>query len=380
MAFLALIKQEAIMKKIQKNYPFIDLTNDRNFKLFFSRNKEVLLSLLKTFLPLPEKKSIQDVEIISDKKAEDTQSTVTKQGERETSSFQKQSLTLKDSTLYPFSIGGKQSILDLNIQLNTGEKIDVEMQATNQPHFSKRVVFYWARLHAMGLNMSEDYGQLHPTYSLVFTTFPVLEEEKERQLITPFSIRSDRHPHSVLNSQLQMMFVDLGCFNKDIKQALDKKDQWCYFIKNAGRISHEEFKLLSTKGEDMAKAVGLFDNVSARDLEWLRKRTEERAHWDKISMQAEARRKGHAEGMEKGHAEGMEKGHAEGMEKGHAEGMEKGHAEGMEKGHAEGMEKGMEKEKKAIALNMLKSCLDTSLICKITGLTVEEINKLKNIS
>ena len=323
-----------------KKYPFIDLTNDRNFKLFFSRNKEVLLSLLKTFLPLPEKKSIQSVEIISDKRAENTAE------EEKQSTATKQSLTLKDSALYPFSIGGKQSILDLNIQLNTGEKVDVEMQATNQPHFSKRVVFYWARLHAMGLNMSEDYAQLHPTYSLVFTTFPVLAEEKERQLINAFSIRSDRHPHSLLNSQLQMMFIDLGCFKKDIRQELDKKDQWCYFIKNAGRLSRDQLKLLSTKGEDMAKAVGLFDNVSARDLEWLRKRTEERAHWDKISMQAEARRKGHAEGKAQGHAEGMEKGHAEGTQ--------------------------------AVALNLLKEQVDIALICKVTGLSEEQVHKLKS--
>ena len=363
------------MKIEPKKYPFIDLTNDRNFKLFFSRNKEVLLSLLKTFLPLPEKKSIQNVEIISDKRAEDT-------AEKEKqSTATKQSLTLKDSALYPFSIGGKQSILDLNIQLNTGERIDVEMQATNQPHFSKRVVFYWARLHAMGLNMSEDYAQLHPTYSLVFTTFPVLAEEKERQLINAFSVRSDRHPHSLLNSQLQMMFIDLGCFKKDIRQELDKKDQWCYFIKNAGRLSRDQlililfdfqvsnlpyrkekplkrhpfqnqFGLLSTKGEDMAKAVGLFDNVSARDLEWLRKRTEERAHWDKISMQAEARRKGHAEGKAEGKAEGMEK--------------------GMEKGRAEG--------RQAVALNMLKSGFETPAIAKVTGLSIEDVKQLKSDS
>ena len=140
------------MKIEPKKYPFIDLTNDRNFKLFFSRNKEVLLSLLKTFLPLPEKKSIQSVEIISDKRAEnkvekEKQSTATKQSlywsglnfpvsylpyrrknPLKRHSFQNQfGLTLKDSALYSFTIGGKQSILDLNIQLNTGERIDVEM-------------------------------------------------------------------------------------------------------------------------------------------------------------------------------------------------------------------------------------------------------------
>ena len=52
------------------------------------------------------------------------------------------------------------------------------------------------------------------------------------------------------------------------------------------------------------------------------------------------------------------------------QGMEKGIKDGMEKGRAEGMQ--------AVALNMLKNHLDTSLICKVTGLSVDEIKKLTN--
>ena len=55
-------------------------------------------------------------------------------------------------------------------------------------------------------------------------------------------------------------------------------------------------------------------------------------------------------------------------------GMEKGRQEGMEKG----MEKGMQAEKQAVALNMLKEQADIAFICKVTGLSVDEINKLKN--
>ena len=80
----------------------------------------------------------------------------------------------------------------------------------------------------------------------------------------------------------------------------------------------------------MAKAVGLFDDVSARDLEFLRKRTEERAHWDRISMQAEARREG------------------------------------------------MEKRSRTVALNMLKSGFEIPVIAKMTGLSIEEIKNLKD--
>ena len=50
----------------QKKY--LDLTYDRAFKTFFSRNKDMLLSLLKAFLPLPDKRSVQSVQLISEEK------------------------------------------------------------------------------------------------------------------------------------------------------------------------------------------------------------------------------------------------------------------------------------------------------------------------
>ena len=104
--------------------PFLDLTKDGTFKFFFSRSKEVLLSLLKTFLPLPDKQRIQNVDIILDKKIE-AKNTLLKKAQRQdlvqkplgqekshaqsASSSKAQDLILKDSALYPSSIDGKQS-------------------------------------------------------------------------------------------------------------------------------------------------------------------------------------------------------------------------------------------------------------------------------
>ena len=73
-------------------------------------------------------------------------------------------------------------------------------------------------------------------------------------------------------------------------------------------------------------------------------------------------------GLEKGLAEGR----AEGLEKGRAEGLEKGRGEGLEKGRAE-----LEKERKEIARNLLTMNMDIKQIAKATGLTEEEILKLK---
>ena len=51
---------------------------------------------------------------------------------------------------------------------------------------------------------------------------------------------------------------------------------------------------------------------------------------------------------------------------------------GRQKGRLEGRLKGRLERDKEVVLNMLKNRLDTSLICKVTGLSKEEIKKLKN--
>ena len=83
-------------------------------------------------------------------------------------------------------------------------------------------------------------------------------------------------------------------------------------------------------------------------------------------MQAEARKKARREG------------HAEGKAEGHAEGKAEGHAQGKAEGHAQGKAEGMEKERQVVALNMLKEQVDMRFICKVTGMSEEEINKLKS--
>ena len=60
------------------------------------------------------------------------------------------------------------------------------------------------------------------------------------------------------------------------------------------------------------------------------------------------------------------------------EAREEGMSVGMRKGMSAGMEKGRQEGQKELILNMLKKSADLSFISEITGLSEEEINKLKN--
>ncbi len=297
-----------------KQKKYLDLTHDRSFKTFFSQNKDMLLSLLKAFLPLSNKRTVKSVHLIEDKKPT-------------------QKITIKDSFLYPASVREKQAILDLNVLLNTGEKVDVEMQAVSKKAFVERALFYWARLYTKGLKMSQDYGLLYPTYSLIFTKFPAFDLQKKRGFVTSFSIRSDNPPYFALNDHLRMMFVELSRF-KQGEYLLDAKEKWCYFLRESGSLTPKKVKFLTKKGDDMSKAVSLLDDLSESGYESLLKETKEREHRDQLAIKALAR--------------------------------------------DEGLEEGRQASMKTVALNMLKKSADLSFISEVTGLSVAEIKKLKN--
>ena len=368
------------MKNKQNQYPFVDLTNDRAFKAFFSNNKVLLLSLLKAFLPLPNKKSIHSFSFIETKKK--PHKGVDKKQSNQKVNIERSSLILTDPSLPSPYARDKQVVLDLNVRLNTGEKIDVEMQASNQEAFIERTIFYWARLFTKGLEKADDYKKLSPTYSIIFTKFPLREGKIKPHLIeksignkvpadlamSSFSIRSDDPPfHYRLSEHLRMFFVQLSRFRPpggDVNKLLDLKSQWCYLLKESGRLTPKQADLLSRKGEDMALALKFLYELSADHRRQAEQEAIEKYERDQRGIKQFVYDKALKKGLKKGREEGRE------------EGMQAGR----EEGKAEGMQAGIEKEKQAVALNMLKKEADIAFISEVTGLSVDEVKKLKNSS
>ena len=65
------------------------------------------------------------------------------------------------------------------------------------------------------------------------------------------------------------------------------------------------------------------------------------------------------------------------MADGHAEGKAEGKKEGIKEGIKEGKNQGIIESKKEIAVNMLNKKMDIKTISDITGLSIDEIEKLK---
>ena len=74
---------------------------------------------------------------------------------------------------------------------------------------------------------------------------------------------------------------------------------------------------------------------------------------------------------------GLEEGLAKGLAKGRVIGRAEGLEEGLVKGREEGREEGREDAKQQIAINLLQLGTPCEIVAKATGLSVEEVTKLK---
>ena len=114
--------------------------------------------------------------------------------------------------------------------------------------------------------------------------------------------------------------------------------------------------MLAKQSPVMEKAKNRLVRVSASQRILFAMDKAEKHERDRISSSEAEKEDARAEGLADGIAEGMAKGMAKGMEKGMAEGIAKAKAEYAKKMKAEGF--------------------DNALIAKITGLSVEQIERL----
>lgn len=135
--------------------------------------------------------------------------------------------------------------------------------------------------------------------------------------------------------------------------------QWMLFMDNPNK--REEMEKIMVENEKIKEAVEELTGMS-KDEE--------------LRRLAELREKGRRDEYAR-RQYAIEEGLREGRERGLAEGRAEGLAEGRKEGRKEGVKEGKEKEKIDIAKNMLKKNIKVEDICEITGLTKEEIEKIK---
>ena len=239
---------------------FLDVKTDYAFKKVFGdvKHKNILISFLNEILDFKGDGLIKD-------------------------------LTIVDPYNIPMLKGMKDTFVDVKAILNDGSKVIIEMQVLNHQGFEKRVLYNAAKNYSSQLVKGENYRLLNPVIALSIVDFEMFPETD--RIINKFKLLNKE---SLINytDDIELIFLELSKFKKSLKELKDIKDQWIYFIQNAGSLEYVPEEL----DKPIQEALGIVNeaNMDVDELELQYKRLEF------ISIQKLAILKASNDGIEQG--------------------------------------------------------------------------------
>ena len=241
--------------------------------------------------------------------------------------------------LNPFNLkknySDKETIVDVKCITKNGTIVIIEVQLSGNSRFPERILYYWSTNYSKLLKKGEGYEDLTPFISINLLNFNL--NKKDSNVHSCYMIYDTKNKR-LLTDHLQIHIIELKKFNFKNNNLSKDLNYWLGFFTTKNM---EEYMSEIVKEKPiMEEAHKRYNNFIRSRLMMSEYEKKEIYQYDKQIMLKDERREGIKEGMKKGKLEGI-------------------------------------KERNySIAKNLKKAGSDIEFISEITGLTIEEINKL----
>lgn len=239
-------------------------------------------------------------------------------------------LTILDPYQAPTIKGVKESFLDVKAKLNDNTTVIIEMQVLNVLGFKKRVLYNAAKAFSTQLKKGDDYTLLNPVIALTITDFEMFENSE--RVVSRYQLK-EKDDLTEYSDDIELVFAELPKFNKSLEDLSSLTDKWLYFLKEANHLETVPPSLGAEAGIQRAFEIARQSQLTQEEMEIL----------DNQAMFIHDSRNAVLLGIQQGIQQGREQG---------------------------------EKETKLAIARSLVGKLPASEISQITGLTVQEVEKL----
>jgi predicted transposase/invertase (TIGR01784 family) len=234
-------------------------------------------------------------------------------------------MTIIDPHLLREYPGGKLGIVDVKAKTKTGKIVHIDVQLATHPQLRERIIYYDSRLIADQLGDGDDYNLIQRVISIIITDFVLIPENDAYH---NRYILHDPETGSTLTDLIEVNTLEL------VKLPQETDDtplfNWMRFLRAERK---EEFDVVARTSPQIAKAVGILMELSEDERTRMLYEAREKERRDIVAYKKGAREEGREEGR-----------------------------------------RDMAYQK---ALSALKDGLPIEVMAKITGLTLEEVNTLR---
>ncbi|MCL1472813.1 Rpn family recombination-promoting nuclease/putative transposase [Argonema antarcticum] len=179
-------------------------------------------------------------------------------------------LEILNPYLAPKIRGIKDTYLDVKAKITGNKTVIIEMQVLNIEGFEKRILYNAAKAYSIQLDSGEDYTLLNPVIALTITDFEMFPNLDK--VISRFVLKEQDYLVDYLIYDIELVFVELPKFNKELDDLETLTDKWIYFLKSARSLQ----TVPETMGEvpEIYKAFEIANqaNLNREELEDLQKR------------------------------------------------------------------------------------------------------------
>ena len=260
----------------------------------------------------------------------------------------------------------KLSRLDILALTDSQEQINIEIQFSNRYDMVKRSLYYWSRIYKEQLKRSETYIELRPTIMINILNFNQFRRETTK-FHTTFRLYEQEEQFQ-LTDVIELHFIEMRKLLVHWKQ--NKLNPWDNILarwllllgavdKQAGKVYediYQELEAIAMKDDVLKEAFDVWELLSADENKRLQYESRLKVALDEYAAKREAEIR---------------------LKMAEEEGLKRGMEKGMEKGMEIGIEKGIEKSRIEVAKNLLQEGLRFDVIMKATGLTREELERLR---
>ena len=220
-------------------------------------------------------------------------------------------------------IDSKTGRLDIRAEFNDGENCNIELQVAPYEYIDKRMLEYWAMMHTSQIDKGQNYEIIKPSIAILITNFKLKQLLNINKYHTKWNLREETYTDIILTKNMEMHILEIPKI-KEMQIAVDELALWLKFIQNP---SNKEVEKIMEKNEN----------------KYLKQAMEELAY---LSSDPDFKRLVEAR-------------------------------EGFLKDQEAFLEKGKKEQAQEIAKKLLKTKLSIEEIIEITGLSKEELRKLK---
>ncbi|MEI0510122.1 Rpn family recombination-promoting nuclease/putative transposase [Brachyspira intermedia] len=226
----------------------------------------------------------------------------------------------------------KETIVDVKCITQNGSVVIIEIQLQGNSRFPERILYYWAANYSKLLKHGERYDELTPVISINLLNFNL---DKTKNIHSCYMLY-EMNNKKLLTDHLQIHIIELKKFKKNILT----KDLNCWLKMFTSKNLEASMSEIVKEKPIMEEVQKKYNNFVKSKLMMMEYEKKEAYLYGNQIMLDEERRLGIEEGIKKGKEEGI-------------------------------------KENQILtAKNMKKENIDINIISKITGLSIEEIEKL----